>query len=212
MAFENADVIITGHKRIKDTRPELFVERALDALEREYYESALIEAEKAIKYGKNHPKYRSVKAYVLARMGRYKKCLDYINGESQLWRLKKKGRLLPGEESMVCYACAVSLKGLSRRIDGNKDIIVTPDGRGMCKTIQEAVNKYPHSTILLTAGNYCEDVKIKRSQVIIKGIDYQNTYVKGQWEIVGSESGISGIHFCTTPICIAKSEESCETK
>lgn len=198
MAFENAEIKVTAHERVEDTNPELYVKRALDALNSEYYESALSEAEKAIRYDeKNLPEYRTVKALVLAKMERYEECLDYLNGESQLWELKKKGRLSAKDKSRVCYSCAVSLHGLSRYIDGSKDIIVTPDGLGMCKTIQEAVKKYPYSTILLTSGTYYEDVCIKDAEVRIQGIDQANTVFSGLLRIIDSDICIEGVVFST---------------
>ena len=56
MAFENAEVKILGTEKVLDTDPELYKNRALDALEKQYYLDAMAEAEKAIEYGRNERK------------------------------------------------------------------------------------------------------------------------------------------------------------
>lgn len=104
MAFENAETRIIECEHVEIRDPELFMRRALDALQREYFDSALCEIEKALEHGHNLCKYRAIKAFVLAKIGRHKECLDYLNKESQLLKLKDTG-LLSQEDKKIVEVC-----------------------------------------------------------------------------------------------------------
>lgn len=190
MAFENAEVKILDTERVLDTDPELYKRRALDALERHFFQDALIEAEKAIQYGNNWPRYQAVKARVLLATEKYDECIAYILKGSDLWKKKDDAIELSNEDKdFIRYAFSVCYGQLGHPPDILPEIILTADGRGMCKSIQEAVDKYSDKKILLTGGWYNEDVIIDGKTVRIIGSYYSKPKVNGRWKIKNS--------FCT---------------
>lgn len=75
------------------------------------------------------------------------------------------------------------------------EIILTADGRGMCKSIQEAVDKYSDKKITLTGGWYNENVDIDGKTVRIIGSYYSKPKVNGRWKINNSICTIKNLLF-----------------
>ncbi len=196
MAFENAEVKILGTEKVLDTDPELYKNRALDALEKQYYLDAMAEAEKAIEYGRNERKYQIVKAKVLLARGEYNSFLVYILRETQLWEYKDISVELSNEEKdFLLYGFSVSYGQLGYLPEKLPEIILTADGRGMCKSIQEAVDKYSDKKITLTGGRYNENVDIDGKTVRIIGSYYSKPKVNGRWKINNSICTIKNLLF-----------------
>lgn len=181
MAFENAEVKILNNEKVLDTDPELYKKRALDALSKQYYLDALAEAEKAIQYGHNWPRYQAVKARVLLETEKYNECMTYILKDSDLWKCKDSMLELSNEDKdFVRYAFSVCYGQLGYPLENSPDIILTADGRGMCKSIQEAVDKYSDKKIILTGGVYRENIFATDKNIKIIGSYYKNPTVNGR--------------------------------
>lgn len=196
MAFENAEVKIIDTERVLVTDPELYKKRALDALERHYFQDAMSEAEKAIQYGRNERKYQIVKARVLLAREEYNSFLAYILKETQLWEYKDISfELSNDEKDFLLYGFSVCYGQLGYPPDKLPEIILTADGRGMCKSIQEAVDKYSEKTIILTGGWYNENVDIDGKTVRIIGRYYSKPKVNGRWKINNSFCTIKNLLF-----------------
>ena len=196
VAFENAEVKILDAGKVLDTNPELYKKRALDALERQYYQDAMLEAEKAIKYGRNERKYQIVKAKVLLARGEYNSFLVYILKETRLWEYKDISFELTDEEKdFMLYGFSVSYGQLGYPPDKLPEIILTADGKGMCKSIQEAADKYSDKKIMLTGGWYNEDLCVKGKAITIIGSSYSKAKINGRWKIVDSRCTINNILF-----------------
>lgn len=196
VAFENAEVKILDIEKVLDTDPELYKNRALDALEKQYYLDAMAEAEKAIEYGRNERKYQIVKAKVLLARGEYNSFLVYILRETQLWEYKDISFELTNEEKdFLLYGFSVSYGQLGYPPDKLPEIILTADGKGMCKSIQEAVEKYSDKKIMLTGGWYNEDIDIDGKTIRIIGSKYSKPKINGRWKINNSFCTISNLLF-----------------
>lgn len=148
-----------------DTNPDLYKQRTIQALNEQRYYDALYEAETALQYGRNELQYRVLKARVLFEMGDYNSCFNYIN-ESGLWQSKRDENLLYDEQNFINYAYAVCFRECGLSIDDVETIIVTPDGKGMFKTVQEAIPYASGKTLFLTAGDYNDKVCILGKQNI----------------------------------------------
>ncbi len=195
MAFENAEVKVISSEKVLDTDPELYKKRALDALEKHYYLDAMAEAEKAIEYGYNWPRFRVVKARVLLATEKYAECLRYLK-ESELWQLKDDMSELSYEDKdFVRYAFSVCLGQLGFKPDKLREIILTSDGRGMCKSVQEAIDNYSDKKIILTGGTYSENISVTNKKIEIVGLRYQKAVIHGKWSINGGKVSISNIEF-----------------
>lgn len=194
MAFENVEVKILNNERVMDTDPELYKRRALDALEKEYFLDALAEAEKAIQYGNNWPRYQAVKARVLLATEKYNECLNYILKESDLWKRKDDSIELSNEDKdFVRYAFSVCYGQLGYPPDKLPEIILTADGKGMCKSIQEAVDRYSDKKITLTSGVYTENILAANKNITISGSYYQKPIINGSWKIINGNICMSNI-------------------
>ena len=198
MAFENAEVNIIGSERVLDTGPELYKKRALEALEKEFYLDAMAEAEKAIKYGNNGAEYQIVKAKVLLAREEYNAFLVYIIRDTQLWNRRSILFQSADEElEFLLYGFSVCYGQLGYSPDNLTEIILTADGKGMCKTIQEAVDRYPGKKIFLTKGVYHEDVRMTEteSKIVIEGSKCANTEVDGSWIVTNCSIQLENITF-----------------
>ena len=88
--FIMEDIEIEEDQEYVLTDPDLYVNRFNKAIEEQRFDDALFEAEKAIEYGNDAPKYQIVKLQAFFASGRYQDCLDYID-ETGLWY--KRGEL-----------------------------------------------------------------------------------------------------------------------
>lgn len=185
VAFENAEVKILDTEKVLDTDPELYKNRALDAIEKQYYLDAMAEAEKAIQYGNNWPRYQAVKARVLLATEKYDECITYLLKGSDLWKRKDDMLELSNEDKdFVRYAFSVCYRQLGYPPEKLPEIILTADGRGMCGSIQEAVDKYSDKKITLTGGVYTESILATNKNITIIGSYYQKPIINGSWKII----------------------------
>ena len=196
VAFENAEVKILDTEKVLDTDPELYKNRALDAIEKQYYLDAMAEAEKAIQYGNNWPRYQAVKARVLLATEKYDECITYLLKGSDLWKRKDDMLELSNEDKdFVRYAFSVCYGQLGYPPEKLPEIILTADGRGMCGSIQEAVEKYSDKKIFLTGGFYNENLYIENKILDILGSYYSTPHINGRWNLKNCKILLKGVAF-----------------
>ena len=178
----NNEPIVESVETIHVTEPSLYKQRAIQALNEHAYDNALKEAQMAINYG-NHLEYKVLYLRCLFEAGRYVECLRFLQS-SNLWRYRDSQDLLPDERNYIYY-----VRGVSHRESHSSDhdvnaIIVTPDGKGMCRTVQEAIERYaPEKEIFLTSGEYYEnidifkDAKIRSKDILGECAIYGKIYI-----------------------------------
>lgn len=148
------DVYVESVEEILDTNPDLYKQRTIVALNEKRYKDALKEANLALQYGKEALQYRVLKARVLFEKQDYSGCMRYLK-ESQLWNKKEDNELLKEEKVFISYIYAVCYRECSYPMNKVDWILITPDGKGMYSTIQQAVsNCKKNQGILLLAGMY----------------------------------------------------------
>ncbi len=170
---DNVNISVESVEEFVDTNPDLYKQRTIAALNEKRYKDALEEANKALEYSNKELQYHLLVARVYFEAQIYESCYNKLISAGLLRYVNEdydKGELLMDEMDFVFYSYAVCYKKLGKSNANVETIVVTPDGKGMCQTLQAAVNvAKSNQIIMMTCGTYTGDVKISNKDVSIYG-------------------------------------------
>lgn len=150
---DNVEPHVEQVELLVDTNPDLYKQRTIAALSERQYRDAMNEAQTALKYGNNALEYHVLIARVLFEWGEYSVCMQYIM--RHLWTQKEDSNLLPEEQNYIYYVYAACYRECDYSLNDTDVIIVTYDGKGMCASIQQAIEMHSnYQTIILVDGYY----------------------------------------------------------
>lgn len=188
----SADIIVESVEEIIDTNPDLYKQRTIMALNECRYSDALQDAAKALEYSHGEAQYHVLILRVLFEAGNYASCMDYLS-QKGLWKKRKDPDLLPDERNYIYYVRGVCHRECHMSDSSINAVIITPDGRGMCVTIQEALKRSGgKKDIFLTAGTYEENIKLNRDIRIYSEPGF-NPEIVGNIEIDSANVELAGI-------------------
>lgn len=154
--FGEAEIL--GEELVQDIDPNLYVKRAEEALKNGKYSDAINEIDKAIEYAENKFDYIYQKVQILFSIGKYSNCYNLIMKE-----VYPKFESLSKEHKEEVYVyIAKCFKKCNMNPENFEFIILAPNGEGMYKSIQDAINS-TNKRIYLTNGIYNENFLINKN-------------------------------------------------
>jgi tetratricopeptide (TPR) repeat protein len=151
-------------EEVVDENPNLYLQRAEEALREKRYSDALKECDEAIRYSNNGIEFLCQKIRILFALGNYSECVRTVL-TTNLWNHRDELNASSKEEMFKAFA--KSYKKCNLPLEKMPIIILTDDGAGMCDTIQEAVKRCnKNQMIYLTTGTYRETIEIDSGVII----------------------------------------------
>lgn len=156
--FEEAKVVLV--EDVQDSNPNLYVERAEEALKNGRYEDALKEIDQAISFSDGQVNYKYEKVKILFSIGKYYECYNIIQKEV----LIKRQELSENDNEQLDIYIAKCYRKCNINPNDAPMIILTSDGEGMYSSISEAIKaNINNKKIYLTRGVYKEKLVINKS-------------------------------------------------
>ena len=156
--FEEAKVVLV--EDVQDSNPNLYVERAEEALKNGRYEDALKEIDQAISFSDRQVNYKYEKVKILFSIGKYYECYNIIQKEV----LIKRQELSENDNEQLDIYIAKCYRKCNINPNDAPMIILTSDGEGMYSSISEAIKaNINNKKIYLTRGVYKEKLVINKS-------------------------------------------------
>ena len=156
--FEEAKVVLV--EDVQDSNPNLYVERAEEALKNGRYEDALKEIDQAISFSDGQVNYKYEKVKILFSIGKYYDCYNIIQKEV----LIKRQELSENDNEQLDIYIAKCYRKCNINPNDAPMIILTSDGEGMYSSISEAIKaNINNKKIYLTRGVYKEKLVINKS-------------------------------------------------
>ena len=168
MSWDSFSAEIEYVEEIADTNPETYYARAEEALRIGDYKGARYEVSVGIQYGLDVSRGNLLVLRSYFENHEYSAALKYIKS-TNMWKYRYNYEGY--DRQRLFHIVAVCIRECHLDYNNIGAIMVTNDGKGMCGTIQEAIDLYGgKKEILLVGGEYKEDIEIYNNTTKIRGL------------------------------------------